>query len=104
MNKNQRTCIEEIYDDCCALERENQLSEYGAGMADLCIMLLGKKRDSFTYNQGKPRNQNVQAHYSIDDFQAIHSNRQLLLVAISMANELHEMNTALARLQATGNH
>lgn len=49
MNKKEREYLEEVYKDCLSLERRKDLTEYGAGQGDLCIMLLKKKRDVFKW-------------------------------------------------------
>lgn len=49
MNQKEREYLEEIYKDCINLERRKDLTEYGAGQGDLCILLLKKKRKSFKH-------------------------------------------------------
>ncbi len=49
MNKKEKTHIEKVFQDCIKLEKENQLTEYGAGQGDLCISLLKKKREPFKH-------------------------------------------------------
>ena len=47
MNKKEKSKLEKIYKDCVNLERKKDLTEYGAGQGDLCIVLLGKKKKAF---------------------------------------------------------
>ncbi|MCK4522242.1 MAG: hypothetical protein KAU20_06995 [Nanoarchaeota archaeon] len=49
MNKKERNKLEEIYKDCKSLERMKDLTMYGAGRGDLCIILLKKKRPVFKW-------------------------------------------------------
>ena len=49
MNKGEKAKLEEIYRDCINLEGIKDLTEYGAGQGDLCIILLGKRRKPFRY-------------------------------------------------------
>ena len=49
MNKKEKAHLEKVFRDCIKLEKEKRLTEYGAGLADLCIVLLKKKRDAFRH-------------------------------------------------------
>lgn len=44
MNKEEKAYLEEVYDDCIQLEGRKDLTEFGAGMAHVCMVLLKKKR------------------------------------------------------------
>ena len=48
MNKREKAYLVEVYQDCVSLEKESDLTEYGAGMGDLCIELLKAKRNVFS--------------------------------------------------------
>ncbi len=47
MNKKEKYYLEKVFQDCVTLEKQNKLTEYGAGQGDLCITLLKKKRKQF---------------------------------------------------------
>jgi len=47
MNKAERSRLERVFWRCVRLEREGRLSGYDAGQGDLCIRLLGKRRQLF---------------------------------------------------------
>ncbi len=49
MNKKEREYLKEVYKDCIKLERKKDLTEYGAGMGDLALKLLNKKRKLFNH-------------------------------------------------------
>ncbi|MCH7568644.1 MAG: hypothetical protein IIA87_04445 [Nanoarchaeota archaeon] len=49
MNKKEKKYLEEAYKDCVILEKKKDLTEYGAGMGDLCLRLLKKKRKQFKW-------------------------------------------------------
>ena len=44
MNKKEKAYLEKVYNDCVKLEKHKDLTEYGAGEGDLCIILLKKKK------------------------------------------------------------
>ncbi len=45
MNKQETKYLLEVYKDCLKLERQNQLTEHGAGMGELASILLKKHRE-----------------------------------------------------------
>ena len=47
MKKKERNYLESVFEDCEKLEKENKLTEYGAGQGNLCIVLLKKNRKNF---------------------------------------------------------
>jgi len=47
MDRKERSRLERIFWRCVRLEREGRLSGYDAGQGDLCIRLLGKRRQLF---------------------------------------------------------
>ncbi|MCK4521786.1 MAG: hypothetical protein KAU20_04380 [Nanoarchaeota archaeon] len=49
MDKEERKYLEKVYKDCVGLERMKDLTMYGAGRGDLCIILLEKKRPVFKW-------------------------------------------------------
>jgi len=53
MDKQEKVYLEKIYKDCVNLEKKNDLTEYGAGEGDLCIILLKKKRNVFKWIKDK---------------------------------------------------
>ncbi len=53
MDKRERAKLEDIYRDCLSLERRKDLTEYGAGMGLMCIILLKKKRKLFKVHEIK---------------------------------------------------
>ena len=44
MNRNEKQKLEKIYRDCIDLHRRKELTGYGEGQRDLCVMLLKKNR------------------------------------------------------------
>ena len=52
MNKKEKSYLEETYKDCIKLEKKKELTGYGAGQGDICIILLKKKRKSFVFTSG----------------------------------------------------
>ncbi len=40
MNQREHKFILEIYKDCLKLKKRKELTEYGKGQEDLCLMLL----------------------------------------------------------------
>ncbi len=44
MNMKEKAHLEKVFQDCVKLERQNKLTEYGAGQGDLCISLLKKNK------------------------------------------------------------
>ena len=49
MNKKEKTKVEKIFNDCIKLEKKGELTEYGTGQGNLCIMLLKKRRKPFRH-------------------------------------------------------
>ena len=47
MKRKEKKILEGIYKDTLRLEKKKDLTEYGRGQGDLCIILLKKKRKPF---------------------------------------------------------
>ncbi|MBU4351624.1 MAG: hypothetical protein KJ939_00895 [Nanoarchaeota archaeon] len=46
MNKKEQKFITSIYNDCLALKRRGELTEFGQGQMILCKMLLKMKKNN----------------------------------------------------------
>ena len=44
MNRNEKQKLEKIYKDCMDLQKRKELTGYGEGQRDICVMLLKKNR------------------------------------------------------------
>ena len=43
MNKKERELVQDVYDECLRCEKNNDLTEFGAGQGTLAALLLDKK-------------------------------------------------------------
>ena len=49
MNKQEKSYLEKIYQDVLELEKQGNLTMSGAGMGNLCNILLGKQNPPFRW-------------------------------------------------------